>query len=465
MQKEIPMNLKSAFGLLAAGTFLVACGADEVVNINDEAKEKATIALKLMDMNSGEPIDSATVYSVLEDEQNVTDSNGLSIWEKQVLGSHAFQISKDGYASILYTVVLNEQGQGNVARVGDEISQIKLPKGGVSAKGVVLYPDESGSMTAAAGVTVYAIPDANDLGCPTCSFVPQEYTAETDKQGVYEFKNLPEGVSIVVKVGQNTINKKNYKGTNVENIAASRAGEFNNVNLINMGPVTEAIALVSNNLKKVTDASTALKFTFSTEVEADSLDAGNWTVMNMTTNKDILVTVAVSEKKSVTIKPYSGKWDTTASYMVAGRAFTTEGEYEDVAGSFKVGAAAATAAPANVTGLAAKVGEDFYGDPDNDVVVLTWTAPKGVFDGYALYYKTNLMAEYQELTSSSDVTRKSFELDLARTVTSYGDIDVVGAKTVSFILLPYSVDASGTVILADMTKAKAVEYKVPTDDL
>ena len=53
------MNLKSAFALLAAGTFLVACGADEVVNVNDEAKDKATITLKVMDNHDGSAIEEA----------------------------------------------------------------------------------------------------------------------------------------------------------------------------------------------------------------------------------------------------------------------------------------------------------------------------------------------------------------------------------------------------------------------
>ena len=51
------MNLKSAFALLAAGTFLVACGADEVVNVNDEAKDKATITLKVMDNHDGSAVE------------------------------------------------------------------------------------------------------------------------------------------------------------------------------------------------------------------------------------------------------------------------------------------------------------------------------------------------------------------------------------------------------------------------
>ena len=129
------MNLKSAFALLAAGTFLAACGADEVVNINDEAKDKATITLKVMDNHDGSAIEGATVYSVVDDESVKSDELGLSIWEKQVLGTHAFQISKEGYATILTAVTLDEQGQGNVARVGDKIVPVEMYKTGVTASG------------------------------------------------------------------------------------------------------------------------------------------------------------------------------------------------------------------------------------------------------------------------------------------------------------------------------------------
>jgi hypothetical protein len=122
------MNLKSAFALLAAGTFLVACGADEVVNINDEAKDKASITLKVIDNHDGSAIEGASVLSIVDNKSKTSDKNGLVVWKSQVLGDHAFQVSKDGYATILVEENLAEQGQGNVARVGDAIATSKCTR-------------------------------------------------------------------------------------------------------------------------------------------------------------------------------------------------------------------------------------------------------------------------------------------------------------------------------------------------
>ena len=442
------MNLKSAFSLLAAGTFLAACGADEVVNINDEAKEKATITLKMMDAFSGEPIDSVKVVSIVEGDENYTDSTGLSVWDDQVIGNHSFEISKKGYSTILYSVLVTEQGQGDVARVFDYISQVKLPKAGVTAKGVVLYPNEDGTMVAAPNVKVVATPDPTMGGVLNAnySFVPEEFVATTDKNGVYEFKDLPEGVPVSIAVGQNTIAKKDYAGANGQLIGASRAGEFNDAGLINMAPVVESIHLVNNNLKAISSVSTDLKLTFSANVFADSLE-GNWSVTNETTNKDVLVKVKAS-KTVVEISPYSGKWDSTAYYSVSGTAYTADGESTAIlAMPFKVGTSKVSK-PANVTKLA--VDPDISGNPE-----LTWTPPKAGVSGYRLYYKSDVMAEFEAVSymytpdaDDQDCTVPLAALNLSKKV-----------EKITFILL--TVNSEG--VTSDMEDAKKVVFTIPED--
>ena len=438
------MNLKSAFALLAAGTFLAACGADEVVNINDEAKDKATITLKVMDNHDGSAIEGATVYSVVDDESVKSDELGLSIWEKQVLGTHAFQISKEGYATILTAVTLGEQGQGNVARVGDEIVPVEMYKTGVTASGTVLYTDDKGNRVAAKEVTVYA-------SLPS-TFVPSELSTKTDKNGEYKFENLPEGVSVDISVGQITIDKKTYAGAAVETIGGPtyRAGDAVSVAIINMDKVAGQLVAVSNNLDEI-DTTTSLKLTFSTELVADSVK-GKWSVTKG--GKDVIVTASLGDdKKSIVIKPFSGKWTNGSSYSVSGVVYSTDGAKKTVSESFTVGSKSASGTPDNVSDLKAAQSKS-----DEDYVVLTWKAPKTAFSNYVLYYKTDKMADFVVLDDYISNLSDDYEIYVGSS--AFSDV-----KTISFILRTES--SAG--VLSDATKAPKAEYKVPaqkttTDD-
>jgi len=438
------MNLKSAFALLAAGTFLAACGADEVVNINDEAKDKATITLKVMDNHDGSAIEGATVYSVVDDESVKSDELGLSIWEKQVLGTHAFQISKEGYATILTAVTLDEQGQGNVARVGDKIVPVEMYKTGVTASGTVLYTDDKGNRVAAKEVTVYA-------SLPS-SFVPSELSTKTDKNGEYKFENLPEGVSVDISVGQITIDKKTYAGAAVETIGGPtyRAGDAVSVAIIDMDKVAGQLVAVSNNLDEI-DTTTSLKLTFSTELVADSVK-GKWSVTKG--GKDVIVTASLGDdKKSIVIKPFSGKWTNGSSYSVSGVVYSTDGAKKTVSESFMVGSKSASGTPDNVSDLKAAQSKS-----DEDYVVLTWKAPKTAFSNYVLYYKTDKMADFVVLDDYISNLSDDYEIYVGSS--AFSDV-----KTISFILRTES--SAG--VLSDATKAPKAEYKVPaqkttTDD-
>lgn len=435
------MKLKSAFALLAAGTFLVACGADEVVNINDEAKDKATITLKVMDNHDGSAIEEVTVYSVVDDKEKKSDKLGLSVWKDQELGTHAFQVSKDGYATILLSVVLAEQGQGNVARVGDVIEPVYMYKTGVTAKGTVLFTDEKGNKKAVEGAVVYAtLPNI---------FVPSELSAKTDKNGEYKFENLPEGVAVDISVGQTTIDKKTYAGAAVETIGGPnyRAGDAVAIDIINMAQVSSQLVAVSNNLDAI-DTTSSIKLTFSTELNADSVD-GKWFVSTSAGN-DVLITVSRGDdKKSIVIKPFSGKWANGSTYYIDGVVYSTDGAKKDFDASFSVSAKSASGAPDNPSNLKAT-----QSDADEDEVILTWKAPKTAFARYVLYYKTDKMADYVELDTYGNLENE-IPLDLGTGY--YADINTDGVKTITFILR--TISSAG--VLSDASKAPKVEYKVP----
>ena len=455
------MNLKSAFSLLAAGMFLVACGADEVVNINDEAKEKATITLKVMDNHDGSAVAGASIYSAVDEKTAATDENGLSIWKKQVLGDHVFRVSKDGYASILVEVFVDEKGQGNVARVPDVVQPVYMYKTGVSAKGTVLYTDDQGNKKAVEGATVFATIDPANNPWLVATFDQTEFSTKTDKNGEYSFKDLPEGVVIDISVGQKEIDKSKYVLAGATQVGGQtyRAGDAINVPLVSMVKNAAALSLVSTNLSKV-DTNTTLSLTFSTDLAADSIK-GKWFVENEN-GSDVLVTVALTDKRTITIKPASGKWTKGEEYEIYGVAYSTEGSAWRTTAlanglEFTPGSGSTAKAPEQVTKFKAA-----YDDTSSiyPKVAFSWTSPKANTNvtAYRLYYQTDKMNDIEQygsdisimnITDNTYSERQDYFLD-------YGT-----EKKITFILVP-CVGSGTTRVCADATKAEKVSYTVVT---
>ena len=431
---EENMRLKHIVSVLASGAFLAACDST-VTNVNDEAKAEGTITVRVVDNHSGAALPSVTVYSVVDNKTVISDDLGNSTWEESVLGDHAFQISKEGYATVQTTVSLVEQGQGNVARVGDVVATVPMYKSGVVAKGIVLYTDDKGKMNAAKGVTVYAVlPE---------QFVPSELVATTKDNGEYSFETLPEGVEVGIYVGQETINSQKYIGVEPKLIggATYRAGDQINVATINLEKLTAAIVKVSDNAAEMS-ATSDFSMTFAADLERDSVTIDHWSVTNGN-GSTVLATVSMGDKRTINITPYSGKWNTETSYTVRGSVYSVEGAVSTVSTSFRVGESSRGDAPAQVKNLAVEE------DPDYTYYQrLTWTAPKGDIASYNIYYMTNVNPDFVKLTSVSGLsTYYRFDPD------DYSS----SVKQISFIVLPVSEDG----VEADIEEAKAVTYKIP----
>lgn len=427
------MRLKYAFSLVTAAALLAACDCT-VTNTNDDAKAEGNITIMVVDNHSGAALSGATVYSVTDDKAVVGDSLGRSVWKRRALGDHSFQVSKDGYATVHTQVTLAEQGQGDVPRVGDVIQTVPMYKSGVLAKGIVLYNDDKGKLNAASKVTVYA-------NLPP-EFVPSELSTQTNDKGEYTFDNLPEGVEIAISVGQELIDSKKYVGDAVHPIggASYRSGDLINVGVINLVKTAAQIVKVADNTSEI-DTVSDVTFTFAAELESDSVNVSKWSVSKG--GNDVLVTVALSsDKRTVSVSPYTEKWTKGATYSVRGTVYSVDGSSSTVSASFTVGGGStgSSARPGNVDGL--KITED----PDYTYYIhLSWNEAKGDIYRYNIYRKTNLVNDFVFYTSTADTT---YRIDLDDFSSSVTDV--------YYIVLPVNDDG----VEADIAGARSVKYTI-----
>ena len=427
------MRLKYAFSLVTAAALLAACDST-VTNTNDDAKAEGNITIMVVDNHSGAALSGATVYSVTDDKAVVGDSLGRSVWKKRALGDHSFQVSKDGYATVHTQVNLAEQGQGDVPRVGDVVQTVPMYKAGVLAKGIVLYNDDKGKLNAASKATVYA-------NLPP-QFVPCELSTQTNDKGEYSFDNLPEGVEIDISVGQELIDSKKYVGDAVLTIggASYRAGDLINVGTINLVKTSAQIVKVADNTSEI-DTVSDVTFTFAAELEADSVNVSKWTVTKG--GNDVLVTVALSsDKRTVSITPYTEKWTKGSTYSVRGTVYSVDGSSSTVSASFTVGGGStgSSARPANVDGLKITEDEDY-----SYYIHLSWNEAKGDVYRYNIYRKTNLVNDFAFYTSTADTT---YRIDLDDFTSSVTDV--------YYIVLPVNDDG----VEADIAGARSVKYTI-----
>jgi len=427
------MRLKYAFSLVTAAALLAACDST-VTNTNDDAKAEGNITIMVVDNHSGAALSGVTVYSVTDDKAVVGDSLGRSVWKKRALGDHSFQVSKDGYATVHTQVTLAEQGQGDVPRVGDVVQTVPMYKSGVLAKGIVLYNDDKGKLNAASKVTVYA-------NLPP-EFVPSELSTQTNDKGEYSFDNLPEGVEIAISVGQELIDSKKYVGDAVHPIggASYRSGDLINVGAINLVKTAAQIVKVADNTSEI-DTVSDVTFTFAAELEADSVNVSKWTVTKG--GNEVLVTVALSsDKRTVSVTPYTEKWTKGSTYSVRGTVYSVDGSSSTVSASFTVGGGStgSSARPGNVDGLKITEDEDY-----SYYIHLSWNEAKGDVYRYNIYRKTNLVNDFAFYTSTADTT---YRIDLDDFSSSVTDV--------YYIVLPVNDDG----VEADIAGARSVKYTI-----
>ena len=132
--------------LLSAATlaFLAGC-TDNINNSFDEAKDKGTITVSVIDGNSREAVDSAEVKIHNDEEVSLSDGDGFVVYKKNVIGTYVFDISKKGYSTTRAYANVTETGANDVARVPDVLLTVPLYKSDVTLKGKVYYTDENGN--------------------------------------------------------------------------------------------------------------------------------------------------------------------------------------------------------------------------------------------------------------------------------------------------------------------------------
>ena len=392
------MKLKLAFGIVSAAMLFSACGEDSVTNIQDEAKDKGMITLKVVDSNTGLAIDSAEVYSLIHAETELTDTLGVTTWKKNAIGDYEYTITKDGYATRTYMAILTEDSQGDIARVEDRIQVVYMYKQGVSVKGTVLLRDpQNGNLSAAKGVKVV-------LSYENSFIVPSEISTKTDTSGVYEFKNLAEGLAYSVKVPQVSVDDMTYAAEDNKAVnEALRKGEQRVLEPVTMNIVGLNPELIKDNLQTI-EVGDKVRLSFSTKLVADSVSAA-WKVYkgavnyyydddaydyvyNYNGNTEVLVTASLDDDgKTVVIKPVSEKWTKLATYTIVGTVYTVEGKSSNIVKKFVPGSAVSK--PDLIKDLVAS-------EYDNRYIQLKWKKNENEVKGYKVFFQTSGSADYEE---------------------------------------------------------------------
>lgn len=432
------MNYK-VIPFAAAAMLMSGCwfSEDSVTNASAEAKEKAQVTVKVVDAKSGLPVDSAKVFSVLKGDTVYTNAKGLATWKGNVLGDYDYIVMKDGYASTLTKVTIEETGKGNTARVPDRIVDVSLHQEGVTVNGTVLMKDAySDNLSAAQKIPVVIRYVNGDV-------YPSEVETVTNSSGVFSFENLAEFAEYEIVVPQAVVDKQTYEAvTNLGTVSGLRAGEVRNLSQITMEVVGLRPELIHSNLNSLDsiDEGADLKLTFSTKLIADSVSTswrvfkGSYVVDGECYGGTEALAFATLDKdgKTVIVQSVSGKWN-RATYCVEGVVYTSEGYSASLVRTFVPGSL--TERPSNV-----KLYD--IDDTDYPTLLLSWKAPAEDITGYKIFYKTNKMADFIEFTTIEDP--KALEYSVNANDYRFEDVGKV-----SFAVLPYAM-IGGKEIISDV---------------
>lgn len=408
------MKLKLAFGIATAAMLFVGCGEDSVTNITEEAKKTGTITIKAIDSKTGLAVDSVQVYSLIDAKSSYTDTLGVTKWKDKVIGNYEYTLSKTGYATRTVTETLSEDSNGDVARVEDRITVVKMYKNGVAIKGTVLLEELNNkeNKKAAANIPVVLTYDS--------AFVkPQEIKTITDSSGVYTFANLAEGLTYSITVPQANVAGLTYSAASKRNIVSKyRNGEQENLSPITMSIIGLEPVLIYDNTKTM-DVNDSLVLTFSTLLNADSV-TGKWNVTKTEDYSTVTVlTVAKlgADGKSIIIKPATGaSWTKLATYTVNGKVWSLQGKELDISDK-KFIPGSQKSKPATIQALLVKPAT--YNESFLEVA---WADTNTSVEGYKVFYKTNLVADYQEYKNWSSTSIPTMA-DVCYGQTSYSNCD------------------------------------------
>ena len=367
--------------------YQIVCGEDSVEVVNENIKEKASISLRVVDYNTGLPITSALVLSAGANDSLYTDTLGVLTIKENVLGDYTYIVSKKGYASQVQHVSLTEDGDGDVARVRDEFTDIKLHATGVTVNGTVLYTD--GHTKAVVGASKVKVVLTFDAG-ENVDLYPAEVSTTTDSLGVYSFTNLPEKVGYSIYVPQTQINGSTYASTTTLTTSNLRVGERKDLQTIRLGIVGLVPELIKDNLSGIEEKDTIV-FQFSTALIADSI-AKSWKVYKGSCYTGVSVLTNASLDKNSTklsIAPVKGKWTNFDSYCVSGTGYTNDGQRVTVEKTF---------IPGNINKDLSSITKLKASNYYDNYIKLSWKPTADNITGYKVYYKTNKENDFREVT-------------------------------------------------------------------
>lgn len=285
-----------------------------------QGSSTTTVIVKVIDSNSGAPLDSVAV-AISGGGSSQTESSGLTRFEELAVGQYMIELTRAGYEPVTTVVsVASDENSHEVPIARQTAAIYTMAKQGVSVSGKVYYQSEAQTKKAAASATVQL-----RLGGNQAIFTNPLRTTQTLPSGEFFFDNLPENTASSIEVLAYRAGGKSYRQTSTASVSSGKVGDTVFVSpIILTWSAENYFSILSHNLEDI-KGDDSITITFSEAVDTAHMTFDS---VYVTSGGDpVLVDLSWADKnKTLRVSLYDGTWSTGASYrLYIGKLRSTNG--------------------------------------------------------------------------------------------------------------------------------------------
>jgi hypothetical protein len=427
-----------------------ACSDSSDVTSYDESKTTGSMDFTLSDYGTSSRIDSVKVDWIKNGtlETQYTDENGHLTISDLPSGNYTFTLSKSNYATLIGNQTFTPSGQTEMPIIPDVDASVKMHRLGVTISGKVKLELRDGSKEAVKGAVVdlkVGLPDEVDNGGLIGHYELETlfYSTTTDKNGVFTFDSIPEGLETY------SLQVRNFTQDGVvyhalDSLSAGTDLKFGQTITLDSSFILtiSRTNLVINNFEseKVSSADT-LELVFSDTVDVSEIETND---ISVSSESIIATNYAFSSGKTVLkVWPVQGNWGIDGNYTLSLDLISTSGSKLDTTLTFY---AINTNKPTTIKGFELEHSDSI--EYSTSSLTFKWNKAKKV-SGYALFQKQSsannftLVNKYALNDTTTTISTTLGEYNLTKDTIVY---DTVQYMVVSYTSTGYSSFDSAKVI-------------------